>query len=221
MRGPDRREKILTAASRLLADEGPAALKPDRIAAAAGVSRPVVYDHFAGRDSLAAALIERYSAKLLARMEAAFSARGDDFAAALRAGLKSYLDCVQEEGAGLRTLLGSIGHGADDTRRRVMAAVVAAWTDRIARHTGAPLGDARAAAVSLTASIWALAGLWLDGTISRRRLEHLQTTMALGALDALAASSVEGATARARARRGRGSPSSAGRRAPLLGDRRA
>jgi AcrR family transcriptional regulator len=185
MPGPDRREKILNAASQLLAEKGPAALRPDRIAAAAGVSRPVVYDHFSGRDSLAAALVERYSKKLFARVEEAFSAHADDFEAAVRAALSAYLDCVQEEGAGLRTLLGSVEHGADDTRRRVMSTAVAAWTARIARHKGIPVRDARVAAVSLTASIWALAGLWVEGAISRRRLEDLHTTMVLGALDAL------------------------------------
>lgn len=185
MRGPDRREKILTAASQLLSVEGPTALRPDRIAAAAGVSRPVVYDHFKGRDSLAAALIERYSGKLFVRVDEAFSAHADDFEAALRAALSAYLDCVREQGAGLRTLLGSIGHGADDTRRRVMSTAVAAWAERIARHKGIPVADARVAAVALTASIWALAGLWVEGRISRRRVEEIHTAMALGALDAL------------------------------------
>jgi AcrR family transcriptional regulator len=48
-----------------------------RTAAAVGVSRPVVYDHFAGQDSLAAELIERYADKLFSREERAFSAHAD------------------------------------------------------------------------------------------------------------------------------------------------
>jgi len=186
MHGPDRRDQILATASRLLATEGPGALRPDRVAAAAGVSRPVVYDHFAGQDDLAAALIGRYSDALLARVEIAFSAHPDDFEEAMRAALRTYLDCVEEEGAGLRILLGTIGHGADDTRRRVLATAVSAWTARITRHRRIPAADARAAAVSLMASIWALVGLWLEGGISRRRLEEINIAMAMGALDALA-----------------------------------
>lgn len=186
MYGRDRREQILATASRLLATEGPEALRPDRVAAAAGVSRPVVYDHFAGQDSLAAALIERYADKLFAREERAFSAHPNDFETAMREALSTYLDCVQEEGAGLRILLGSIGHGADGTRRRVLGAAVDSWTSRIVKHKRVPVSDARAAAVSLMASIWALVGLWLDGGISRRKLEELNIAMAMGSLDALA-----------------------------------
>ncbi|MFM7735546.1 MAG: TetR/AcrR family transcriptional regulator [Alphaproteobacteria bacterium] len=185
MHGPDRREQILASASRLLASEGPAALRPDRVAAAAGVSRPVVYDHFARQDELAAALIERYGDALFDRVEEAFSAHEDDFESAMKAALRTYLDCVEEEGAGLRFLLGSIGHGADQTRRRVHGRAVAAWTARIAKHKGLAAGDARAAAVALTASIWALVGLWLEGRLSRGRLEEIHVVMATGALDAI------------------------------------
>jgi len=185
MVGSDRREQILVTASRLLATEGPSALRPDRVAAAAGVSRPVVYDHFAGQAELAAALIERYGDALLARVEEAFSAHPRDFETAVREALRTYLDCVEEEGAGLRILLGTIGHGADETRRRVHGRAIAAWTARIVKHMRLPVGEARAAAVALTASIWALAGLWLEGRISRSRLEEVHVAMALGALDAL------------------------------------
>lgn len=188
MVGSDRREQILATASRLLASEGPPALRPDRVAAAAGVSRPVVYDHFAGQDELAAALIERYGDALLARVEDAFSAHPRDFETAVRQALHTYLDCVEEEGAGLRILLGTIGHGADETRRRVHGRAIAAWTARIAKHVRLPAVEARAAAVSLTASIWALVGLWLEGRIPRSRLEEIHVAMALGALDALAKS---------------------------------
>ncbi|MEI8359417.1 MAG: TetR/AcrR family transcriptional regulator, partial [Deltaproteobacteria bacterium] len=186
MVGRDRREQILVTASRLLATEGPAALRPDRVAAAAGVSRPVVYDHFACRDALAAALIERYGDMLLGRVESALSAHPDDLEAATRAALGTYLDCVHEEGAGLRILLGTTGHGVDDTRRRVHGRAVAVWAARIVKHGGIPPADARAAAVSLTASIWALVGLWLEGRISRSRLEEIHLPMAMGALDSLA-----------------------------------
>lgn len=185
MVGSDRREQILVTASRLLATEGPSALRPDRVAAAAGVSRPVVYDHFAGQAELAAALIERYGDALLARVEEAFSAHPRDFETAVREALRTYLDCVEEEGAGLRILLGTIGHGADETRRRVHGRAIAAWTARIVKHVRLPVGEARAAAVALTASIWALAGLWLEGRISRSRLEEVHVAMALGALDSL------------------------------------
>lgn len=186
MYGPDRRAQILEAASRLLATQGPKALRPDRVAAAAGVSRPVVYDHFPSRDALAAALAERYGEKLLSRVRQTFHAHGDDLEAALRESVRVYLDCVKEEGAGLRILLGSVGHGPDATRRRIVQAFVDTWAEQVVRHKRLPRREARAAAASLIAGIWALAGLWLEGSISRRQLEATHVAMALGALDALA-----------------------------------
>jgi len=55
----DRRDALLDAAARLLADHGANAITMDAVASEAGVSRPLLYKHFANRDELVAALVRR------------------------------------------------------------------------------------------------------------------------------------------------------------------
>lgn len=63
-RGAARREALLDVAARLV-EAGPAeAVTMESVAGAAGVSRPLVYKHFANRHELLAALYERESALL-------------------------------------------------------------------------------------------------------------------------------------------------------------
>ena len=59
MPAQERREQLLDAALRTAVDQGFAAVTMDRIARAAGVTRPVVYGLFADRGALLAALLER------------------------------------------------------------------------------------------------------------------------------------------------------------------
>ena len=55
------RERILAAATRLFADEGVHATSVDRVVAEAGVAPMTVYRHFAGKDELVTATLERWS----------------------------------------------------------------------------------------------------------------------------------------------------------------
>jgi AcrR family transcriptional regulator len=59
------RERILTAATRLFADEGINATSVDRVIAEADVAPMTVYRHFAGKDELVTATLERWSRQWL------------------------------------------------------------------------------------------------------------------------------------------------------------
>jgi AcrR family transcriptional regulator len=59
------RERILAAATRLFADEGIHATSVDRVIAEAGVAPMTVYRHFAGKDELVTATLERWSGEWL------------------------------------------------------------------------------------------------------------------------------------------------------------
>lgn len=60
------RENILTAAERLLVEQGPLALKLSDVAAAAGIANASVLHHFGSIDGLHAALMERMISQLVA-----------------------------------------------------------------------------------------------------------------------------------------------------------
>jgi AcrR family transcriptional regulator len=70
----ERRELILRAAKARFAQHGYASTSIDDIAAAAGVTKPVVYDHFASKRSLCFALMRRLRDELLDAATASLSA---------------------------------------------------------------------------------------------------------------------------------------------------
>lgn len=68
MSGQQRREQLLDVGRRLFADKGFEAVSVEEIAAKAGVSKPVVYEHFGGKEGLYAVLVDRETAYLLDSM---------------------------------------------------------------------------------------------------------------------------------------------------------
>jgi AcrR family transcriptional regulator len=68
---PHRRETLLAAATAIVADGDVEALSMEAVAARAGVSRPLVYKHFANKGDLLAAVYRREAAALDAEIVAA------------------------------------------------------------------------------------------------------------------------------------------------------
>jgi AcrR family transcriptional regulator len=68
LRGPQRRDEILTAAEALYVTHGPAKTTTRQIAEAVGISQPSLYAHFPTKDALSYALAERSFAILEERM---------------------------------------------------------------------------------------------------------------------------------------------------------
>ncbi len=75
---PRPRERILVAATRLFADEGIHATSVDRVIAEAGVAPMTVYRHFAGKDELISATLERWSQEWLDWLRDEAGENGDD-----------------------------------------------------------------------------------------------------------------------------------------------
>jgi AcrR family transcriptional regulator len=71
-----RREMIIEAAGRLFAERGYHGVSLDEIAAEAGVTKPVVYDHPVSKGDLYAGLLERHHEELLAHIIEHLDAEG-------------------------------------------------------------------------------------------------------------------------------------------------
>lgn len=76
MTGPQRREQLLDVARELFGRQGFGATSIEEIAAHADVSKPVVYEHFGGKDGLHAVVVDREMQRLLGRFTAALSDPG-------------------------------------------------------------------------------------------------------------------------------------------------
>ena len=65
MTGKERREQLLDVGRKLFAEKGFESVSVEEIAAKAGVSKPVVYEHFGGKEGLYAVVVDREMRALL------------------------------------------------------------------------------------------------------------------------------------------------------------
>ncbi|MFH8474777.1 TetR family transcriptional regulator [Streptomyces sp. NPDC018000] len=74
MTGKERREQLLDIGRSLFADKGFEGTSVEEIAARAGVSKPVVYEHFGGKEGLYAVVVDREMRQLLDMVTGALTA---------------------------------------------------------------------------------------------------------------------------------------------------
>src|SRR5258708_2336283 len=91
----ERREDLLDAAARAIRARGPDVSMAD-LAAEAGVTRPILYDHFGDRAGVASALAARYTSELEAAVAAAF-ARATPLRDAVMEGIEVFCRFVDKE----------------------------------------------------------------------------------------------------------------------------
>ena len=102
--GPERRRRILDAAAEAFAARGYHATSVGQVAEAAGITKPVVYDHFRSKRELFVELLENTRDELLAR---GTEALGGDAPPVdrIRAAIDAFFAYVEERPAAARVLL--------------------------------------------------------------------------------------------------------------------
>src|SRR4051794_41516379 len=103
MTSADRREQLIVIARGLFAEKGYEATSIEEIAARAEVSKPVVYEHFGGKDGLYGAVVEREMHTVLDRFTSALAAPGHPRQLLERAAL-ALLEYIEEHTDGFRVL---------------------------------------------------------------------------------------------------------------------
>jgi AcrR family transcriptional regulator len=102
MTGRERREQLLDVGRALFAEKGFDATSTEEIAARAGVSKPVVYEHFGGKEGLYAVVVDREMSDLLNRLTEALTV-GHPRQLVEKAAL-ALLTYIEEETDGFRVL---------------------------------------------------------------------------------------------------------------------
>jgi len=104
MTGPQRRRQLLDIGRGLFAEKGFEGTSVEEIAATAGVSKPVVYEHFGGKDGLYSAVVELETQKLLEAMTAALT-QPNPPRQVLEIAAMTLLDYIESETDGFRILV--------------------------------------------------------------------------------------------------------------------
>ena len=104
MTGKERREQLLDIGRGLFAQKGFDATSVEEIAASAGVSKPVVYEHFGGKEGLYAVVVDREMSALLDAITGALTSSGHPRELLEQAAF-ALLDYVEKSSDGFRILV--------------------------------------------------------------------------------------------------------------------
>jgi AcrR family transcriptional regulator len=165
-------------AASLVTERGPASVTIERVAATAGVSRALAYQHFDNAEAVLVALYRREVHHLgEAILAAVADARGEE--AQMRAAIGTFLDIVGAR-HGLFTVLAASGSPvpaqADDGTRAGHR-----FTERLFEQVlGLPRRRARVAAVLTFGALNASVEAWSAGDLRRREVEAAALDLALG-----------------------------------------
>jgi AcrR family transcriptional regulator len=160
---PARRRQLLGAAQEVFVSNGYHAAAMDEIAERAGVSKPVLYQHFPGKLDLYLALLDEHGARLEKRVRDALASTTDNHER-IRASIAAYFDFVDGEGGGFRLLFETDLRNEPAVRERVERTTriaVEAIADTIARDTGLPREEAELLSCGLAGLAEMSARWWL------------------------------------------------------------
>ncbi|TDD70917.1 TetR/AcrR family transcriptional regulator [Jiangella aurantiaca] len=104
MTGKQRREQLLDVGRALFAERGYDGTSIEEISARAGVSKPVVYEHFGGKEGLYAVVVDREMEQLLDRITTALASAAHPRVILERAAL-ALLDYIETSTDGFRILV--------------------------------------------------------------------------------------------------------------------
>lgn len=175
-----RRAQLLVAARDVFAAQGYHSAAMDDIAEKAGVSKPVLYQHFPGKMELYRALLTTYADELVDRVRDALSAPGDNQDRA-RASVAAYFDFVADEGS--RLIFESDLRGEPEAAAVVEGAssrCIDLIAEAVTTDAGLDEPRARLLAVGVVGLSQVTAQYWLDSgrTVPRDEAVELATGLA-------------------------------------------
>jgi AcrR family transcriptional regulator len=158
-----RRKQLLEAAQEVFVAQGYHAAAMDDIAERAGVSKPVLYQHFPGKLELYLALLDTHCDAIVAKVQAAMAATNDN-KERVRGATEAYFDFVDHESEAFRLVFESDLRNEPAVRERVErveSGCIAAITDTIISDTGVSRDRAELLASGLVGAAETAAQFWL------------------------------------------------------------
>jgi AcrR family transcriptional regulator len=177
-----RRVQLLRAAQDVFVAQGFHAAAMDDIADRAGVSKPVLYQHFPGKRELYLALLEQQVDELTDRVRQAMDGTEDN-RTRVDGAVGAYFDFIDADGEAFRLVFESDLRNDPDVRRladRGARACIEAIAEVIAVETGADPERALLLSAGMTGLAETSARWWLasKGTVSRDEAVALLSSLA-------------------------------------------
>ena len=177
----ERRQMLLEAARSVFVTSGYHAAAMDDIATKAGVSKPVLYQHFPGKLELYLALLDDSADALLAAISTALASTADN-RLRVEATVRAYFEFVSDDDGAFRLIFESDLIAEPPVRERVdrvNAVCAKAVSDVIAEDTGLETEAAMLLAAGLAGSAQVAARWWLThrGQMQRSTAEDLVSAL--------------------------------------------
>jgi AcrR family transcriptional regulator len=176
-----RRKQLLAAAQEVFVAQGYHAAAMDEIAERAGVSKPVLYQHFPGKLELYLALLDTHCDAMLARVQSAMATAADN-KQRVRNAMEAYFEFVDHESEAFRLVFESDLRNDPAVRERVdrvESGCIAVITDTIMADTGVSRPRAELLAAGLVGAAETAARFWLSGG---RRVDMAEAEQLIAAL---------------------------------------
>ncbi len=182
----ERRGQLLVAASDVFVDHGYHAAGMDEIAERAGVSKPILYQHFSSKLELYLAVLERHVENLVSSVRQALRTTTDN-RRRLRAAVQAFFDFIEHDGQGYRLIFENDNVAQPQVAAQVRVATescIDAVFDLISRDSGLDPHRARMIAVGLVGISVDCARYWLgsDRPISKEEAVDGTVQFAWGGL---------------------------------------
>jgi AcrR family transcriptional regulator len=117
----ERRKQLLEVARELIREAGTEEFTLGRLAERAGVTKPVVYDHFGDKGGALAELYREFEVRQRETLAAALENAGDDLRAVARVVAEAYIDCCVTEGRELADVVAALAGSPTLSRLRCEA----------------------------------------------------------------------------------------------------
>ena len=176
-----RRAQLLEAAQEVFVESGYHAAAMDEIADRAGVSKPVLYQHFPGKLELYLALFDQHSGELQDLIRAALASTSDN-KQRVAASIEAYFEFVDRDGAAFRLVFESDLTNEAAIRERVdkvSQESAEAIAEVIKEDTDLPAAEAHLLGMALSGMAQVCARFWLSqgSSIPRDEAARLVATL--------------------------------------------
>ena len=176
MASQQRRRALLDVATEIVGRGGWNALTMKGLAAEAGVSRQLVYDHFEDGGRLLLSTIEHLFQESHRATAEVLQGSAGDVPTTIREAYRIFLEMPAAQRRTLRAISGDFVPEQPETRKAIAVMreqIFALWLPYARRQTGLAKAELRPLVWMLNAAAWGLADLVEDGTVSKKRATEM------------------------------------------------